>query len=570
MVTFALRIAGTDWSCETLTSWTVTYGRSDPDSFPTAARGSWTMILDGGLRAPSVQPGALVEFTATVGSTTLPVATLRVSGVKRDFSFFRGEGRNTITVEAGGPTVMLERKVLPKDFASSFAEETDGARAARVLWETETVPMPVGRTPQNHVVNDRLYPTGNAGLVWTDNGTATLTGPLVTFSRKGTLPTLGISGGFVEMEWTFTADGPIEFSTPFSGSTMYSGTGVLSHREIIPYIGGATVPSPQFTVRPFNPAKSLSWADGDKFATNAPHHWPDAAGKWSDSAAAGPVHFRLTDFDAWDLAGAKWDFGGEPLCNRAPKQDETALAHIQTIATTCRGVLWENRDGTVIYQSRHSRSATSPVELDLDGCRVVAATSSDVDLSKIVNRAQQSYGYDTSLSDRPYYDTGPPSPAEVAAHGELMRTNDGPLRTKEAAVAICAQVLAGHSQPHERLNGVQLVPFERMSDTEVLALLRLPLGSVIEIHNVPREGWVAKGRWKGFVEGTTIVGQTIRTSTGPKSETVMSLNLTEFLTVTGVVPSPKSPVMGADTWRHGVELATMASPPPTPLIGGKP
>lgn len=514
-IQFGLVIDGTDWTCDALIQWSVTYGRSDAVSVPNPARGRFTLMVNAGNRAQPVQPGSVLQFKAIMSNGTFPLATMLVAKVTRKFE--QPDSWNTIDIDAEGPATLLERYELDPDWrwdpgaaaGASRYEEYDGVRVLAGLqlqrWPNSSSPpfngaplsLSAGRTAAGHTLTER-FPASAAA--WLDGGVYALTSSAWTkigFTPAYGWPTPPAAGTTYEVEWAFEVDGPTVVQTPDGVNRYYTaGDHVLTHT-----FTGTTMPV--LYALSLDPAKQPKWTQADQI-TNPPHHWPDVTPttlQWRQVGGPSTCTLKLQRVDGWALG--KWPTGLDVLTERADfVESEKLSAHLASVTTACRSVMWENPDGTFSYQTRADRAAATS-QLDIDACDIVTPTTSAVDWSTVRNHVVQEYGYKGNTSGRAELVVA--DAASQDRYGRNDRKNTGPILTAVSAQAIADAVLYQHKEPHEVLPQVVTKRLEDLPIGDASALVRLSLGSRLTIINAPA-GWVSSPTWTGFVEGWTMRG----------------------------------------------------------------
>lgn len=183
---------------------------------------------------------------------------------------------------------------------------------------------------------------------------------------------------------------------------------------------------------------------------------------------------------------------------------QPALALGQKTADDAGGVLWESKDGFVLYADTEHRRA-APVSIALDPCVMPLTTTWLKDMDGLVNTIRIAYGPPPAEGEsQPEYSAM--DAASIAAYGEFETS----LATSLAAIGDATQrangIILRQKTPAWILSGVAVeLSLERVDTVMTAELLALEMHDLISVTGLPAGSpYVAANLWvEGWAEEIT-------------------------------------------------------------------
>jgi hypothetical protein len=205
---------------------------------------------------------------------------------------------------------------------------------------------------------------------------------------------------------------------------------------------------------------------------------------------------------------------------------QAALGLAQTVAADSLGVVWESRDGVVLYADAEHRRNASPV-LTLDACDILVTPTWTRSTDGLVNRVSIGYGAAGAGQQATYVITNDPSQARYGRY-ELSRGTQ--LATEAAAATLAGDLMARNASPVWVFSDLP-VDVAGLTAEDTAALLNLDTHSLIVVTGLPVagsaptedylwvEGWGEALAW-GVHELTLVVSGYCRTAPAPRWDDV--------------------------------------------------
>jgi hypothetical protein len=206
---------------------------------------------------------------------------------------------------------------------------------------------------------------------------------------------------------------------------------------------------------------------------------------------------------------------------------QAALDVIRSTAESANGVLWQRRDGTVLYADADHRRGT-PAALRLDACDVLVTPTWRRNTEGLINDVSVGYGVAPEGGEEPrYLASRADSIAVFGTYGYSLTTE---LAALADATALGQMLLTRNSQPVWILDELP-IDIKNLSEADTQTLLGLQMHSLLELTGLPAagrvpssaflwvEGWHETGTY-GDLELVLTVSGYCRTAPAPRWDDV--------------------------------------------------